>query len=254
MILEHIPEKLKKIQNPCQFLHYKGDLDLLDSFKVAIVGSRKPSEYTRSFVMRLSSEIARRGGVVVSGGALGVDTVAHKGAGDRTIGVFANSLDLVYPKTSKNTIERIYENGLALSEYEETTYARPYYFVQRNRIVTGISDIIVIAQADLESGSMRSADFAYEQGKPIFVLPHRVGESEGTNLLLKNCKARAIYDIDCFLEEIGLDKVDEPTDEILEYCKSMPSYESAYNIFGDKILEYELEGKIQIDNMVVRIR
>ncbi len=249
MILRNIPVKLKELEDLNDKIYYRGDLGLLDRFKIAIVGSRRPNPYTKSFVYTLASKISKRGGVVVSGGAMGTDSLAHEAAGRNTIGVFANSLDLIYPKTSRKIIEKIYKESLAISEYPETTEARPYYFVQRNRIVTGLSDIVVVAQADLNSGSMRSAEFARLQEKPLYVLPHRIGESDGTNYLLEKGLAKPIVNIEKFLEEIGLEnKIENSSDEILEFCKINPTYEEAFNRFGVKILEYELEGKVKIES------
>ncbi len=253
MELLSIPKSLQSMKDPVEKLFYRGDLSLLELPKIAIVGSRKPLAYTRGFVSKLASEIAKRGGVVVSGGAIGVDSVAHQFAGNNTIGIFANSLDLIYPKTSKKIIEKIYANSLALSEYPETTPARGYYFIHRNRIVTALSDAVVIAQADKDSGSMRSAEFAYKQGKPIFVLPHRKGDSEGTNYLLQELKARAIYDIDAFLDELGLPKVQQEHDAFLEYCKEVKEYDTIVLHHAEKLFEYELEGKIEIQNGEVMV-
>lgn len=254
MTLETIPQTLQTIQNPVKKLFFKGDLDLLKKKKIAIVGTRRPSSYTKSVVTTIASAISKGGGVVVSGGAMGVDSVAHKGAGENTIGVFANSLDLIYPKTSKNIIQGIYDNSLALSEYPETTQGRPYFFVQRNRIVTGLSDAVIVAEADLNSGSMRSAEFAYNQGKKLFVLPHRLGESEGTNSLLKDLKARAIYDIDNFLEEMELCAKPQEKDEFLEFCKKNSSYDLVASEYGEKLFEYELDGKIEVINGEVVVK
>lgn len=255
MTLEKIPKALQTLEKPVEKLYFKGNPELLNRFKVAIVGSRKPYNYTKSVVSKLASEISKRGGVVVSGGAMGVDAVAHRGAGKNTIGVFANSLDLIYPKVNKELINGIAQNSLALSEYEETTKARPYFFVQRNRIVTGLSDVVIIAQADLNSGSMRSAEFALKQGKELFVLPHRIGESEGTNYLLENGLARPITDIENFLQSGDLEKREESvSDEVLAFCQNEPDYEEALKRYKDKIFEYELEGKIEIINSKVVVK
>ena len=252
MILNNVPNSLKNIPNPPKKLYYRGDLDLLNNFKIAIVGSRKPSSYTKNMVYNLSNEIAKRGGVIVSGGAMGVDAIAHNGAGDRTIAVMGNSLDIIYPKVNKELINNIYKKSLGLSEYIETTKARPYHFVQRNRLVTGLSHIVIIAQADKKSGSMRSAEFAIKQGKALYVFPHHIGESEGTNELLAKGLADPILNINNFLNDIGLEQQNSEEDPLLEFCKNTPSLEVAFNMFKDKIYEYELDGKIEIINGNVR--
>ena len=112
---------------------------------------------------------------------------------------------------------------------------------------------MIIPQADLLSGSMESAKLALELGKPIYVLPHRLGESEGTNSLLSEGKAKAIYSPNEWIEEWFGGLFVPQSDEVLEFCERMPSFEEAYERFGEKIYEYELEGKIQRKNGVVYV-
>lgn len=251
--LNSIPESLKKIKNPPQELFFIGNKELLNRKKVAIIGTRRPISYAKDMTLKISKRISESGGVVVSGAAMGVDALAHIGAGENTIAVMANSLDIIYPKINKELIKNIYSKSLALSEYGSSYEARQYSFVLRNRIVVGLSDAVVITQADIDSGSMRSAEFALEFQKPIFVLPHRYGESGGTNMLLKEKKATAIYDIDKFVDELGFEIKREPKDEVLEYLKSNPDYNDAVLKYPQKIFEYELEGKIVIENFKVRV-
>jgi DNA processing protein len=257
LILKEIPNELKDIKPEVKNLNYKGNLSLLKKDKIAIVGTRKPSQYTKEMVLRLSSSLSSKGVVVVSGAALGVDAVAHRGANGNTIAVMANSLDIKYPKINSNLIESIYQNGLALSEYEESTKATKYSFVLRNRIVVALSRALVIAQADLNSGSLRSAEYAIKYGIPIYVLPHRLNESLGTSMLLKEKKTQLIYDIDEFVndftkESIQISKQNSPISKIdifLEYCKnSNPTYEEAMIYDANSLFEAELEGKIAILN------
>lgn len=252
-ILDEIPCELRNIKDPPKNLYAIGDRGLLKRKKVAIVGSRRPVSYTKDMTIRLSRMISEASGVVVSGAAMGVDALAHRGAGSNTIAVMANSLDIIYPRVNKELIHDIYSKGLALSEYEAGYEARPYSFVLRNRIVVGLSDAVIITQADLKSGSMRSAEIALEQNKPIYVLPHRYNESEGTNMLLKEKKAVAIYDMGEFLESLGIECKKEAKDDILEYLKEFPDYNGAVSRYGDKIFEYELDGKIKIDNSRIRV-
>lgn len=243
--LPHIPDTLNALPNPPKALYYVGEhLELLDcAHKIAIVGSRSPNQYTKAFVLQLAAKIARAGGVVVSGGALGTDITAHIGAMPRTIMISPSSLDIIYPKSNQSTIKDIIKHALVLSEYESGYMPNKFSFLERNRIVVALSDIIIIPQADKFSGSMQSARIAGELNKPIFVLPHRLGESEGTNALLAEHKARAIYDINAFIKEIfGIELIE---DDIITFCATNPSFEDALAKFGDKIYEYELSGKIE---------
>ncbi len=119
MKLEIIPEALSRLKNPPKELNFIGDTSLLSMPKVAVVGSRKASVYTKECVTALCAALKSANVCVVSGGAIGVDITAHKAAMPRTIGVFANGLDIIYPAQNKAAIREIYEKGLALSEYGE---------------------------------------------------------------------------------------------------------------------------------------
>lgn len=251
--LQIIPKALKELSRSPKELFFIGDSHLLAApIKIAIVGTRSPNPYTKHFCAMLASAIAKAGGVVVSGGALGVDIIAHTNALPRTIMFSPSSLDIIYPKSNARIIAQIAKDGLILSEYKCGYQPFAHSFLERNRLVVGLSDIVIIPQADLMSGSMQSARLSLESKKPLFVLPHRINESLGTQSLLAKNQARAIYDIKDFVNEIfGTDSV--TNDEVLEFCKNAPSYEEAISRFGLKILEYEMEGKIMRDNGIVRI-
>jgi len=228
-------------------IYYQGDLSLLHRPKVSIVGTRHPISYTKQFCTKLGIALKKRGVCVVSGGAMGVDALAHRSSFPNTIGVMANSLDIVYPKVNYSLLKSMQKESLLLSEYAKGTKATRYSFVLRNRLVVALGDVLVIAEADLNSGSIRSAEFAVKYGKKIFVLPHRLEDSLGTNQLLKDGLATAIYDIDAFADMFG--KATQESDEILEFCRVNNSLQDATERFGDKIYEYELEGKIEVRDM-----
>lgn len=255
--LVEIPTSLQKIKKPPKELYFVGDRELLESKKVSIVGTRTPINYTKAKVYELSSKISKRGAVVVSGGAMGVDAIAHEGARDRTIAIFANSLDHIYPKVNKNLIERIYKNSLALSEYAPSYKATKYSFVLRNRLVVGLGDVLVVAEANAKSGSLTSAKEAQKEGKKIYVLPHRLGESEGTFELLRDGVAEEILDIDSFLDSIcqreDRSLLDYVEDEFLYFCAKNPTLQDAILRYGEKVYEYELDGKIAIERGLLRI-
>ena len=232
-------------------IYYKGNLSLLDKRRVSLVGTRHPISYTKQMCLRLGNALKKRGVCVVSGGAMGVDALAHKSSFPNTIGVMANSLDIIYPKVNYSLLKSMEKESLLLSEYSENTKATRYSFVLRNRIVVALGEVLIVAQADLNSGSMRSIELALEQNKKIFVFPHRLEDSPGTNQLLKEEKATAIYDIDSFANMFG--KVDLVYDEILDYCRNNNNLQEAILKYGDKIYEYELEGKVAIKNLRVTV-
>lgn len=247
-ILSPIPSSLQSLPKPPKTLFYQGNLKLLECKKIAIVGTRKPNPYAKALTQTLASSIAKFGGVVVSGGALGIDIIAHTASFPQTIMIAPTDLNHCYPSTNKAMIQKIYRDSLALSEYENNPTPRAYHFLERNRIVIALSDAIIIPQADLASGSMESAKIALSLGKPLYVLPHRIGESEGTNVLLAQGKAKAIYNSQEWLNEWFGSLFVPPQDEILDFCSKIPEIEEAYQRFGDKLYEYELEGKIERKN------
>ena len=227
-------------------IYYKGSLELLHRRRVSIVGSRKPNAYARGITQQIASKLAKAGVCVVSGGAIGVDAIAHKAAGTaNTIMVAATGLDIRYPAINKHLIAEIEQKGLVLSQFEEGTPSRIYNFPLRNELTVALGEVLVVTYADLGSGSMRSIEYAKKQGKEIFVVPHRLGESEATNELLKNAEATAIYDIDEFVGRFGKHGVEEQ-DDLLLFCISHPRYDEVVSRFGSKVFEYELEGKIMI--------
>lgn len=242
-----IPLSLQALSNPPKNLFFRGNLELLERPKIAIVGTRKPNPYAKLFTQKLTDLIIKSGGVVISGGALGIDIIAHSSAFPHTIMVAPTDLLHCYPQTNKALIQKIYQNALALSEYANNPIPKPYHFLQRNRIVIGLSDAVIIPQADLKSGSMESAKIALKLQKPLFVLPHRIGESEGTNSLIAQNQARAIFDPqDWIKEQFGSSPSQE--DDLITFCLKMPSFEEAYAHFGDRLYEYEIEGKIERRN------
>jgi len=246
----NIPE-LNSMKKYPKDMFYRGNLELLKKEKISIIGTRRPSSYTKILTAKISSELSSRGVCIVSGAAMGVDSISHQNAGaNNTIAVMANGLDIKYPSVNKTIITNIEKDGLTLSQFEEGFRATPWSFVVRNEVVVSLGDILIVTEADLKSGSMRSVEFALKMGKKIYVLPHRVGESEGTNYLLKNNLATAIYDIDEFVSMFG-STCKENTDIFLEFCKTNPTYEECVNKFGDKVFEYELNGKIKIINNII---
>ncbi len=250
--LKTIPKECKEMKKAPEAIYAIGNETLLERVKVSIVGTRKPLAYTKDYTYKIAKALAKRGVVVVSGAAMGVDAIAHQGAGvENTIAVMANGLDIRYPAVNKNLIRDIEERGLTLSFYEAGFKARSWSFVARNELVVALGEILIVTEAELKSGSMRSVEFALAMGKHIFVIPHRLNQSSGTNWLLQEGKAEAIYDIEQFANRFGT--IDEKKDSFVEFLESSPTLELAIAKFGDKIYEAELEGVISIDNGVVKL-
>lgn len=231
---------------------YNGNKDLLKRKKISIVGSRKPTKYSKMMIQKLSSLLAKYNVVIVSGGAMGIDAVAHNGAGSlNTIAVLPCGIDIRYPAVNKNLLNDIEKNGLLISQFDLGEKPRNYYFVQRNEVVVSLGEVLIVGEADLNSGSMRSIEFALKMKKKIYVLPQRIGESEATNKLVQENKAEFIYDIEKFvLDFVGIDSlhVEKNLDEFMTFCSTNPSYDETLAKFPARVFEAELNGEIKVKN------
>ena len=172
-------------------LYYIGNLPTDRAPTVAIVGTRRPTTYGTEVTTALAGDLARKGVIIVSGMALGVDGLAHRAAleqGGVTIAVQANGLDRLYPSSHRQLGEDIVRNGGAiLSEYDPGTPSYPNQFLERNRIVSGLSDAVLITEAAARSGTLNTAMHALDQNKHVFVVPGNITSplSAGCNALLK---------------------------------------------------------------------
>lgn len=240
-------EQMKKYPDE---LNYIGNLELLKRKKVSIVGSRHPNQYTKIMTQDLAKKLSLNGICIVSGGAMGVDAIAHNSAGvDNTIMIAGTGIDIRYPKINSKLIQDIEEKGLVLSQFKSHSPSTKYNFPLRNELVVALGDILIVSQADLNSGTMRSVEYALKMNKQIYVLAHRIGESLGTNQLLMDSKAKPIYNIDEFVSNYaGVSKSKKIKDEFLEFCSTNPRYDDALKRYPDKVFEAELLGSITIKN------
>ena len=215
---ENYPIKIKECLSDYKPIYYRGNLSLLDKPSIAIVGSRKASSYGKSCARALAKCAVEYGAVVVSGLALGIDYEAHSAClenGGETIAVLANGVDVFYPKRNQALQKRIEETGLLLSEYEDGTRAQRYTFPVRNRIISAISDAIVIVEAGSRSGSLITAECAQEQGKEVYSIPGNITSpgSLGTNKLIRD-GAIPLINFDELFEDLGLSKSNKKIDQI----------------------------------------
>lgn len=189
-------------------LYFKGKLPENRIPSVAIVGTRKPTSYGKEVTYQIANKLARRGMVIVSGLAIGVDAIAHQAAidaGGTTIAVLGNGIDFIFPSTNQLLAKNIINNnGAIISEYEPDVEARGFRFLERNRIVSGLSDAVIITEAAIRSGTMSTAAHALEQGREVFVVPGNITSplSAGCNRLIKQ-GAHPITCIDDILEIIA---------------------------------------------------
>lgn len=172
---ENYPESLRQIYNPPTVLFYQGQLSLLTDYpSLTVVGTRKPSDYSIQTADLLCRCLAKSGMLLVSGFAVGLDSVAHRAAllsGGKTVAVMGCGLDVPYPKVNASAKKYIIRNGLILSEFLPGTEPARQNFPLRNRILAGVSSGTLVIQAPVGSGALITAEQAMEQGKPVFCLP-----------------------------------------------------------------------------------
>ncbi len=201
-------KRLTTIANPPKSLYYSGSLPSPPQLTVAIVGTRRPTAYGRTVTEQIASALASRGVLVVSGMAIGVDSIAHTSAleaGGTTVAVLPSGLDTPYPRTNLQLASRIQSNGALISEYENGHTPRPYDFLHRNRLVCGLSDAVIVTEASIRSGTMSTVTHALEQGRDIYVVPGPITSplSAGCNAMIAQ-GATPIVTIDLLLESLGL--------------------------------------------------
>lgn len=183
------PLELKNIYNPPVLLFYQGDLDLLDRPKLAVVGSRNASQMGVAAVKKIIQDLNKQF-VIISGLARGIDTAAHLASlknGGATIAVIGTGLDVHYPKENRRLQDYIAKNHLLLSEYEPQSQPLKYHFPERNRIIAGLSQGVMVAEAKIRSGSLITCERAMEEGRDVFVVPGNIldGQSEGCHHLIQ---------------------------------------------------------------------
>jgi DNA processing protein len=249
-ILDFHIKKLDSLKKYPDEIFFRGDAKLLNKPSISIVGTRRPINYTKQLCYEISSKLSQRGFCIVSGGAMGVDAISHQGAGfDNTICVLANGLNIKYPKVNKNILNSIEKQGLLLSTYKDDFKATRYTFVHRNEIVVALSDILIIMQADENSGSIRSLEYALKMNKKVYTIAHRVEDNKGLIKYIKKGLIEVIYNIDDFVNSFKYQNLKQE-DEVIKYLKTKPTYEEALIKYNDKIFEYELNSIFKVENGV----
>jgi DNA processing protein len=211
------PAKLKEIYNPPFALYVKGTLPKADQVSIAVVGARNCSDYGREMARYLSGELAKAGVQIISGLARGIDGYAHEGAlevGGRTFGIEGGSIDICYPKENFSLYMNMQKSGGVISEYGLGVHPKPGNFPMRNRLISGISDGILVIEAKEKSGSLITVDMGLDQGKNIYALPGRMNDllSEGCNNLIK-MGAKLVSGADDILEDYIQNYVKSETDK-----------------------------------------
>lgn len=207
------PELLRNIADPPHVLFVAGDAGILNTQCIAVVGSRRSTRYGDKIAEEFSREFARAGLTVVSGFARGIDATAHKACvanASPTVAVFASGLDVIYPAEHKGLMDAILMNGGAVvSEYGLGTKPLQYHFPERNRIISGLSRAVFLAQAAKKSGSLITTRFAIEQGRDVFAVPGNIyaAECEGGNELLREIPNALVISPEDVLDALNIKRV-----------------------------------------------
>ena len=232
---EDYPETLKNISKPPKQLYVLGDEKILHEKSIAIIGSRVCTPEGAKIAEKFAKELSRNGICIVSGMAQGIDTAAHVGAlkaGGKTIAVLGGGFNHIFPKENEKLFTSIIENGGAVvSEYKETTKPCSNGFIQRNRIVSGLSMGVLIIEAKHRSGTAITANFARIQGRKIFCIPHSLEQKEGigTNRQIKN-GAKLVTSPQEIIDELKIEteKIQENKDKDIEIINIPEEYMPVY--------------------------
>lgn len=188
---KNYPEKLKNIYNPPKVLYVLGNEKILNETTIAIVGSRDCTKYGAQNAYKFAYEISKRNIGVISGFARGIDAYAHKGAlleKGKTIAVLGCGLDIIYPSENFELYKKIVQvGGAIITEYPLGTKPEKYHFPERNRIISGLAEKILVIEAKERSGALITVDYALEQGKDVYAIPGNITNinSIGTNEIIK---------------------------------------------------------------------
>ncbi|MBN2788679.1 MAG: DNA-processing protein DprA [Candidatus Delongbacteria bacterium] len=253
---DEYPKNLRNIFDPPLYLYFNGEPSEKDDISISIVGSRTLSRTGIQTIKKLSRELASEGFVIISGLAMGADTVAHIGAieaNGRTVAVLGSGLDKDVNVCSRSTRRKIIETGGAvISPFKLGVDGTVYTFPARNRIISGMSLGVVIGEAKMKSGSLITASFGLEQGREVFALPNLIYKEqfEGSNNLIKTGQAKLVMGVQDIIDEMP---------EYVQNLLSNSAKKVEDNIvqFGDKLEEkiYRslIKNKMNIDELSERL-
>ncbi len=204
------PELLKSIFNPPLVLYCRGSLSsALQRWNLGVVGTRKPSGYGKAMTGEIVAPLAKAGITIVSGLAYGIDTCAHKAAlkaGGKTVAVLAHGLEQVYPPQNRKLAEEILSGGALVSEYEPGSKLDRWNFSIRNRIISGLSQGVLVTEGPITSGALITAKYALDQNRDIYALPGQVNlpNAQGPNHLIKQ-GAKLVTQPEDILQDFGIE-------------------------------------------------
>lgn len=227
---EGYPERLLQIPDPPQQLYFYGELPKDDVPAAAVIGARDCSEYGRFVAAKLGELLGQNGIQVISGMARGIDGIAQAAAlaaGGTSFGVLGSGVKVCYPKSNAKLYEQLKVSGGVLSEYEPEEEALAWHFPPRNRIVSGLSDVLIVVEAREKSGTLITVDMALEQGKDVYIVPGRITDnlSRGCNRLLR-MGAGVMLDPADFISELWGKRNTAEKEEIRLSPELLPVYKA----------------------------
>ena len=242
------PSRLQEIPQRPDRLYSMGIIPEY-SLGVSIVGTRKPTAYGRQVTIDIASRLAERGAAVISGLAHGVDGIAHEAAlkaGGTTIAVLPSGLDQIYPSAHRGLATRIVEQGGGIiSEYAPGTPPLQYRFLERNRLVSGLGDIVIVTEAGIRSGTMNTTMHALEQGKDVYAVPGPITSamSAGCNALITQ-GATPIVSVEEFVERL----LPTPSKSQLTILAQTTEEQTIIDLLANGVSEGdELQAKSELD-------
>ncbi|MFH0865155.1 MAG: DNA-processing protein DprA [Bacteroidota bacterium] len=242
------PERLKHAEDGPVMLYYKGTGNLNVPKVVAVVGTRRATDYGKKICRSLVEGLAPLNVMVVSGLAYGIDVCAHRAALDMglaTVGVIGHSLDMLYPQTHRATAEKMIKNGGLLTDFSSGSKFIPENFPKRNRIVAGLCDAVIVVEAAKEGGALITADIANSYNRDVFAFPGRVGDhySEGCNNFIKTNRAALIQSVSDLIYIMGWEEKKEKKKQNIQkqlFIDLSPEEKSLIEFLGK-------EGTVSVD-------
>jgi len=247
------PPLLRSIDSPPYGLYILGEMPSFDKLWVSVVGTRRPTDYGKTATKKLVKELSEKGVIVVSGMADGIDGVTNQAAlegGSPTVAVFGNGVDICYPSAHEKLYEKIQQNGCIISEFPPGTSPEKWHFPWRNRIISGLSQAIIITEAEIKSGTSTTVNYALEQGREVMAVPGNITSkrSEGTNKLIKEGAHVATCVMDVLdalgvIESENLNNINEEIHNILDIPLAS-NEKTVYSLLGD--------GQLGLDDIIKR--
>lgn len=246
-VSKNYPQQFLNYPDKPLILYYKGDISLLNTICVGIVGTRKPTIYGRQVTEKFAKTLASSGVTIVSGLADGVDSVAHRAALDvngKTIAVMGGGFEHIYPTRNFELEKEIEQKGLVITEYRPEVGTAHYHYPVRNRIIAGLSRAVLITEASQKSGTMHTKNYCLDYGIDIYAVPGEITSfaSSGTNAIIKSCQGAMAISPDDILTDLNLLNVYKPAVKNLQLS------------FEEQLVLSVIDGEMHFDEIIAKTK